>query len=234
MEMDLLILFLGFATVMCYIAILCRAFLPENHGILIGGNVWLRKLNQRNRKGPECEVKFNKTLQCYIAKDDCLLANVVINNKKETLGEIDSVLVSRKGIFCIEIKCNTGHGKGNDKALHWKFKKDPNQKSCTHVLNPVMQNERHCELLKNALGRKYAMHNIVVFPNASSITKIRSNKVFTTDTFLSYYKSLESNQLRKKDILRVVDSLSENISIIHGKGKNKKLNKEEMTYFELP
>lgn len=234
MQMDLLILFLGLAMVMCCISILYRVFMPVKHGILIGGNVWLSKLKQRDRKGPECELCFNKTLQCYIGKDDYLLANIVINHKKEILGEIDSVLVSRKGIFCIEIKCNTGHGKGNDKALHWNFKKDPNKKSRTHVLNPVMQNERHCELLKNALGQKYALHNIVVFPNASSIAKIRSNNVFTTDTFLSYYKSLESNQLTKKDILRVVDNLSEKISIIPGKEKNKKLNKEEMTYFELP
>lgn len=232
--MDITVLFLALSMVMCYFAILYHAFSQDENGVLIGGNVYINKLDKRNRRGPECELMFNKTLHHHIGKDDYLLSNVLIENNKETCGEIDSVLVSRKGLFCIEIKCNTGYGRGSENSKHWKFKKDPNRKGHSHVLNPFLQNERHCELLKEIIGPNYVIHNVVVFPNASSVAKIKSNKVFTTATFLNYFNSLQGNQLAKKDILKIVDELSGNIPVLHSIPTNKKLNKKEMSYFELP
>ena len=220
--------------VMVYFTVLYKVLNQEKIGVLVGGDFLLNQCKEGQKEGYECEIKFNRLLHYFIGKDAYLITNVIFKEKKNTLCEIDSILVSRKGLFCIEVKSHRGRGFGSEKALHWKFRKNPDSKAHTHLLNPVMQNGKHCEILEKTLNFQYISYNVVVFPNACNLHHIKSDKVFTTDSFLEYYNSLKENQLTKKDILHIVDKLSDKIAIFHDFPTNKKLNEEQMSNLQLP
>ena len=233
MEKDLIILFLALLMVMCYIAILSHVLFKKESGTLITADFFPKQMGDAQNDGYECELNFNRTLRYFIGKDDYLISNLVLKNKKETIGEIDSVLISRKGIFCIEIKNTRGSGKGQESTLHWKFRKKPDSKAYTRVENPVMQNARHIEIFEKIFGFNYFINNVVVFPNAFSLNNINSDKVYRTDTFLKYFKSLKEDKLTKKEILRIVDRLCDYNSTVLGFKSTKQLTKEQMCRIQL-
>lgn len=233
MELDLLILYFGLSMAMCYLAIFCRALTLGENRSLYEPDIIPSEHRKGNNDGYECELQFNSELRLYIDKDDYLIPNLVFKKKKQVICEIDSVLVSRKGLFCIEIKNARGTGRGGDTVLHWKFKKNVNAKGHSIVENPVKQNERHCEILEESLDYHYLSKNIIVFPYAKDIRKIRSKNVFTTETFLKYYKSLRRNKLKRKDVLEIVHKLGvENPTTKHPQ-RLKRLTREQMIAFQL-
>lgn len=233
MEKDLIILFLAFLMAMCYIAILYYGLFAKESGTLIIAEFFPKQVGNAPNDGYECELNFNRTLKCFIGKDDYLISNLVLKDKKETVGEIDSILISRKGIFCIEIKNARGSGKGRESTLHWKFRRKPDSKGYTRVENPVMQNARHIEIFEKTFGFNYYINNVVVFPKASNLNNITSNKVYTTDTFLKYFGSLKEDKLTKNEILKIVDRLCDYNSTVLGFKSFEKLTKKQMRHFEL-
>ena len=233
MEKDLIILFLALLMVMCYVAVLFKALFFTKNGILISGDLFPKPQNDKQNDGYECELNFNRALKYFIGRDDYLISNVVLKNKKETVGEIDSILISRKGIFCIEIKNTRGSGKGRETTLHWKFRKKLDCKGYTRVENPVMQNARHIEIFEKLFEFNYFINNIVVFPNASNLKNISSDKVYRTDTFLKYFRSLKEDKLTKKEILKIVDRLCDYNATVLGFKSIKQLTKEQMHRFQL-
>ena len=231
--MDLLVLFFGFAMMMCYLAVLFRVLTLKQGDTFCDKKQLSKKCAKHQNDGYECEIQFNRELKLYLGKGDYLIRNLVLKRNKQIIGEIDSVLVSRKGLFCIEIKSTRGTGKGSDTTLHWRFKKNTNAKGHSNVENPVMQNERHCEILEKNLGYRYLSKNIVVFPFAKDIKNIKSKNVFTTDTFLKYYRSLRRNKLSRKDVLEIVDRLNANNEVSHQQETLKRLSREQMSNFQL-
>lgn len=223
----------SFTLAIVFIAFLYGGQNRRSFGIIVGGIVIKNKFYKGNKKGFECEFRFNKFLQHHIGRDDYLISNALFKDGKQVMCEIDSILISRKGIFCIEIKSTKGLGRGSDQALHWRFYQTPNSRTKTNVENPVMQNKRHCDFLEKTLDFLYISENIVVFPDATDLTNIKSNKVYTADSFIRYFKSLKRNQLNKKEILQIVDKLSDNISIFHNLPMNKALTVEQISSFHL-
>ena len=76
--------------------------------------------------------------------------------------QIDHIFISHKGIFVIETKDYRGRIYG-----------DRYQKNWTQVLayggvknrlyNPIMQNETHVHYVKNIIGDRFPIHNVVIF-----------------------------------------------------------------------
>lgn len=233
MEKDLFVLiFILSIAVFCF-AILLFILFPKKGGTLITADFFPKQVDNDQNDGYRCELNFNRTLKYFIGKDDYLISNVLLKNKKETVGEIDTILISRKGIFCIEIKNTRGSGKGRESTLHWKFRKNPDAKGYTRVENPVMQNERHIEIFKKIFGFNYFVNNVVVFPNAFSLNNVVSDKVYKLDTFLKYIGSLKDDKLTKKEILMIVDRLCDYNSTVLGFKSIKHLTKEQMCRFQL-
>lgn len=81
--------------------------------------------------------------------------------------QIDNILVSRHGIFVIEMKNYTGSVRGTARESQWVhvFKKGRGQRE---FLNPIWQNEKHIEALHRCLKNKYPnipYYNLAVFGN---------------------------------------------------------------------
>ena len=88
--------------------------------------------------------------------------------------QIDNILVSRHGIFVIEMKNFKGIVRGGEKAAQW-VQWIPSKNKERRFLNPIRQNERHMEALRLCLKNKYPnipIYGLVVFGNKCLPPKI--------------------------------------------------------------
>ena len=162
------------------------------------------------------ERKVNFILNRLIEDDEYLLSGLLIPRNIDG-AEIDSVLITRKGIFCIETKNWSGSIFGGDEDKNWEQIK-PNYATATYH-NPVEQNNIHRDKLKNLFKNKYNVYNIVIFSNDNCILKFKSNCALKLNGFVTYYKSFEDsdNELSINDI-----------NYIHNKLQNYVATKDEL------
>lgn len=145
------------------------------------------------RAGIFGEKRVNYHLKPLLRNDEYLLTNLILPLWNGDDTEIDCVLISRKGIFCIEIKNWVGHINGSDKDDFWIQKyDDPNWKNKCHK-NPVKQNNWHCTILSEKLNNCWRVNNVVIFCRMEYRRKINSNHTFNIRQFKNYYRSLDSN-----------------------------------------
>lgn len=104
-------------------------------------------------------------LRSYVIFDNLILPS----NGNTPHTEIDHVVVSPYGIFCIETKSHRGLIFGSKNREYWtqcignrKFR----------VYNPLRQNYKHTKALEQLLGAhiKAPIHSYVIFPQAHRIT----------------------------------------------------------------
>ncbi len=102
---------------------------------------------------------------------------ILYSGYNTTYTEIDEVIVSPYGIFCIEYKDHLGDIFGNKQNKHWVQHK-PNKES-SQLFNPARQNYKHVKALEQLLGNRIHgyIHNAVIFTNADSISS-DSKQVF--------------------------------------------------------
>ncbi len=83
--------------------------------------------------------------------------------------EIDEVIVSPYGIFCIEYKAHVGYIFGSADQKNWTQCKYNKQRE--KLYNPLLQNYKHVKSLELLLGNnlKTPIHSIVVFTDASMV-----------------------------------------------------------------
>jgi hypothetical protein len=92
------------------------------------------------------------------------------SSKSMSLTQIDHVVVSRKGIFCIETKSNNGNIYGRSRSESWKQYLGNNGKP--YALNsPFRQNHHHVKSLEILLQGKLRapVHSYIAFPNARRV-----------------------------------------------------------------
>lgn len=92
--------------------------------------------------------------------------------------EIDHLVISPYGIFCIETKSHSGSIYGGARSSEWK---QYLAGQAYPFYNPLMQNYNHTKALRQLLEnrQKSKTHNYVVFPYASAV-KVNSNAVFSS------------------------------------------------------
>ena len=180
----------------------------EGCGIQIGGFDFIpESITGKERKGVKGEKTVNHFLHLLLKRNEYILSNIVVPSPEGTFYEIDSLLISNKGIFCIETKSWRGNISGGNKDKYWIQSYDGRTKILNKIFNPVMQNEIHCEILEELLDFHYPVDNIVIFTKQTNFRCIQSKNVFTLKDFKKCYMQLESNQLSKKQIIEVVDKL---------------------------
>ncbi|MDC8915491.1 nuclease-related domain-containing protein [Metamycoplasma hyosynoviae] len=156
-------------------------------------------ISENNRAGIKGEQIVNYYLSKLIKKDEFLLTNLLLPLKNGYTTEIDCVLISHKGIFCIEIKNWIGHISGNDESEYWIQKyRGPHMRDKNHP-NPVKQNEEHCEILERRIHNNYQVDNVVIFPKLE-VNGIESDFTYTIKNFLNYYQKLNDDQLNSSEI----------------------------------
>ena len=102
---------------------------------------------------------------------------VLYSGYNTTFTEIDEVIVSPYGIFCIEYKAHVGYIFGSRTDASWtQCKYNGHYK----LYNPLRQNYKHVKALEKLLGGniKAPIHSLVVFTSAKGV-KTDSNQVLT-------------------------------------------------------
>jgi len=125
----------------------------------------------------EAEVYVTRALS-VLGSNYIIFTNLII--RKPGLvqtAEIDHLVISPFGIFCIETKSHVGSVYGSAAEPEWK---QYLQGTGYPLRSPLFQNGNHIKALRTLLDGKLKskIHNIVVFPNISKL-KVNSPLVFT-------------------------------------------------------
>lgn len=157
-------------------------------------------------RGVEGEEKVRKHLKKLLKNDEYLFSNLLLPLRNGHKTEIDCVLLSRKGIFCVEIKNWIGHIIGDDSSEDWiQEYDDPTLEDKNHR-NPYKQNESHCEILEKTLDNDIRVKNIVLFPVIEDRTNLYSNFTYEIKEFMMYYRSLK-DEINEEDLPDIASKL---------------------------
>ena len=190
-----------------------RSDYKDGGGIQIGGDEKINIFAPANDKaGIHGEKIVNEELRLLLRNDEYLLVNLLLPFKNGRKTEIDCVLVSRKGIFCIETKRWVGHIIGNDDDEHWiQQYDDPYKGDITHN-NPVSQNKFHCDVLDRILNYKYEIENAVIFCSLEDGSGINSKFVYTVSDFKTRYRSLDELGITDFEIKQISQILQKYVA----------------------
>lgn len=182
----------------------------KNGGIQIGGNEYIdySKYKEPYRSGVKGERKAFLFIKNIIRKDEYLLTNVLIPISKDNVSEIDCIVISRKGLFCIEIKNWNGIIKGSEQDYHWYLARFDRKNIFEERYNPVKQNQKHCDILEELFEFKYPVDNIVIFSDLDNLKRIISKHTFRLSDFQYCFNGLEDDQLTKTQVDEVCLKLS--------------------------
>ena len=99
-----------------------------------------------------------------------IFSNLIIPSVSKTIAstQIDHVIVSQYGIFCLETKSHQGNIYGGMQRWNWKQYLGPNS---YNFHSPVQQNDHHVRSLEHLLrvALKAPVHSYLVFPYANRI-----------------------------------------------------------------
>lgn len=96
--------------------------------------------------------------------------NVLVEDVDGRRAEIDLVLLHEKGVVVFEVKNYSGEIFGDEKNKLWGHRVG---KKTYRFYNPIMQNERHIEVLRRKLGNdRLKFYSVVVFGDKAVIRRM--------------------------------------------------------------
>ena len=134
------------------------------------------------------EALVSRTIESNFNTPDYHLLNHITLTLEDGTTQIDHILVSRFGVFVIETKNYSGWIFANAKQATWtqvlfhkKFK----------FQNPIFQNMRHVNAVKNTLDFLQPSHikSLVVFAGDAKFKTDVSTEVFTVSKLVKYLSS---------------------------------------------
>lgn len=175
-------------------------------GMIIFANARYKRNKVKNianmlQQGIDCENHVANSLET-LPNNYYVLNNVGI---KDNMGrsEIDSLVVSKNGIWIVEVKSHIGSIYGEEEDNVWDYERANGQDD--EIENPLKQSYRQMKILKNIFDDKgidVFVKYCVVFPNASAVC-VNSDKVYTSldrlkqDILLGCNKKISTNELIK-------------------------------------
>ena len=175
-------------------------------GMIIFANARYKRNKVKNianmlQQGIDCENHVANSLET-LPSNYYVLNNVGI---KDNMGrsEIDSLVVSKNGIWIVEVKSHVGSIYGEEEDNVWDYERANGQDD--EIENPLKQSYRQMKILKNIFDDKgidVFVKYCVVFPNASAVC-VNSDKVYTSldrlkqDILLGSNKKISTNELIK-------------------------------------
>ncbi|MDO4377806.1 MAG: nuclease-related domain-containing protein [Erysipelotrichia bacterium] len=179
------------------IIILVIAFSKENRSVT-------SLTDEKGLYGEEICVYY---LRKMLRKDEYILNNLLLSLRNGRKTEIDAVIVSQKGIFCIEIKNWVGHISGDNYSQYWYQRYDDKYLEDKLHRNPFIQNENHCKVLARLFNYKYSVNNVILFPKIEDKQELHSSTTFELEEFIKYYRCLSNGKLHSYDVEKVVSKL---------------------------
>lgn len=175
-------------------------------GMIIFANARYKRNKVKNianmlQQGIDCENHVANSLET-LPSNYYVLNNVGI---KDNMGrsEIDSLVVSKNGIWIVEVKSHIGSIYGEEEDNVWDYERANGQDD--EIENPLKQSYRQMKILKNIFDDKgidVFVKYCVVFPNTSAVC-VNSDKVYTSldrlkqDILLGSNKKISTNELIK-------------------------------------
>lgn len=197
----LLGIFLGFLLIVIFAVVIVRGNDSSDN---FNFDPISKKCERRGAQGENCA---NYHLHHLLMEDEYLLTNLLLPLRNGYTTEIDSILITRKGIFCIEIKNWVGHISGNDQDDYWIQKYDNPYRKDKHHRNPVKQNESHYRVLERLLGYCYEIKNVIIFPRIEGRRHLNSAFVYEIKDFIVYYEVLPNNKIDEAGLKEIADKL---------------------------
>lgn len=124
------------------------------------------------------EVRVERELERVLSRRGYIVfGDLIIPSVSDTIAstQIDHVIISVYGVFCLETKSHQGNIYGNSKSKYWK--QYLGNKSF-NLYNPLRQNYHHVKSLEYLLRSrlKSQIHSYVVFPTARKV-KISGHEI---------------------------------------------------------
>ena len=188
--------------------------------IIICLTIWGRWYNSPKQKGKRGEKRVYETLLSL--SDDYHIFNDVVLASENGTTQIDHIVVSKYGIFPIEVKNYRGDIYGNDNRQKWTqiiatevtYKnsfKTYTYVTKNHFYSPVMQSYGHVREIKNKLSKwpHIKIVPIIVFTGNANLSNIESKThvIYNSDliTTILNYKTI---CLSESDVWDVINCLS--------------------------
>ncbi len=159
-----------------------------------------------DEKGIQGEISVDYLLEELLTDEEYILTNVLLPLKNGFKTEIDAILISRKGLFCIEIKNWVGKISGDDSSEYWIQEYSDSDIPNRKHRNPVIQNKKHCEILERVLNNKYNAINTVIFLRIEDERELYSSYTSDIEEFMMEYDN-KPNILYFEDIEYINNAL---------------------------
>lgn len=158
----------------------------------VSENVSANKASLRDKK---IDICIDSILKRGRATFECIILDSPSGNTKHT--EIDELIISPYGIFCIEYKAHRGIIFGSVNKSTWTQCKYDGKKP---IHNHIRQNYKHVMAIKSLLGDKIKrpIESYVVYTNATDI-HIDSDKAFLG------VKAMDSEILKHNNVIYSIE-----------------------------
>ena len=157
-------------------------------------------------KGWAGELKTKITQGLFLDSDKYHIINNVLVPKSQSSTQIDHVIVSQYGVFCVETKDKSHWIYGSAKEPQWT---QVIYKEKHRFQNPLHQNYGHTKSLAEYLGLKHEVfHSLIVFWGGVTFkTTMPENVVDNFISFMAYIKSKKEILLSQEQIVVAVERL---------------------------
>ena len=191
-----------------FIALIVFMIIGESKDKGNGSHMHYTPLNVKSQDfaGEWSERVTTTYLSSLLNSREHILNNLLLPISEWETTEIDAVIITRKGLFCLEIKNWSGIVEGSDEDEYWVQRYLEKNHPSKQLKNPVMQNENHCYALENVFNHRYKVDNVVIFVNLHNKEFIDSQYVFTISEFEEYYSQLD-NELTFEDVDHIYEKL---------------------------
>lgn len=167
-------------------------------------------------KGWVGELKTKATQKLFLDSKQYHIFNNVIIPREEGTTQIDSVIVSKYGIFVVETKNRSGWIFGSEADSQWT---QDNFGKKRRFQNPLQQNYLHSKTLAEFLGVEHnKMHSLIVFwGDCEFKTRMPENVVKGVFEPTNYIKSKKQILLTDNEVDRICTQLrttKDNTSIL--------------------
>lgn len=139
-----------------------------------------------------------------IVKDEPhhIMQNVTLPLKNDGSSQIDVVLLSKRGVFVIEVKAFRGIIKGKVEDEHWTQSRGFNSRD---FRNPLRQNQSHLHALNECIGVPMGlMHSVVVFGREGRFKDPIADNVIHLDKLRELIRAVEPNKLTDAQLIDLV------------------------------
>ena len=208
----LVILFLIIAALIALIVVLNHVHNRGDHKdgggrFISGGGKTSYYMSDQERAGFDGENLVNYHLRPLLRADEYLLSNVILRLKNGRSAEVDAIIISRKGIFCIEVKNWVGHISGKDDGDKWLQQYDDPEMPDRYHKNPVKQCLNECKVLYQLLNEKYYIEGAVIFADLEDGSGIRSAYTYDIYGFKSTFRKLAEDEISADELKQLYQKL---------------------------